>query len=454
MIANPANLADRFYGTTDLSPDARQLVRRGVGLIVSFVFLLMATNTFFILYALEKVSYVELGLLLALQFFVQAISDYPTGAVSDWIGQRRVFAVATLFMGVGYLFLSNATSFWGLAIAFVLLGIGQAQESGTWISWFDNNYKMYAAEDTDRRTYSYVFSRFQLLMRVGNASAFILGGLLVTFAGRSVVFFGQGIVILAFTVLVLVIMRDHPNITRPKPELKNYLRFVIEGVKVSMGQKTLRYVILGITISSTAFTVWGNFILFPLYESYGKSDAMAGVLRAFIFLIGAGQFLLVGSIARKLSSDKARKVLALSQILTPLLFFGIMIINLQVNPAPESFSWLAFFGFATALVLATSLGGLQQTLMPRLFLDIIPDKNRNSVYSLMPTFVLLAGLPGTTMAGWSLETLGLQSTLAILGLVGTLGGLVIGYGIYHHRYQVLEEPVKTKVMDDPTPQPS
>ncbi|GAG99827.1 unnamed protein product, partial [marine sediment metagenome] len=38
-------------------------------------------------------------------------------------------------------------------------------------------------------------------------------------------------------------------------------------------------------------------------------------------------------------------------------------------------------------------------LTSRLYLDVIPDKNRNSFYSLIPTLVLLFGAPLTWVSG-------------------------------------------------------
>jgi hypothetical protein len=57
-------------------------------------------------------------------------------------------------------------------------------------------------------------------------------------------------------------------------------------------------------------------------------------------------------------------------------------------------------------------------LRQRLFLDIIPDRNRNSIYSLIPTLLLITGAPVMIIGGFLIENLGISSTAWILGTVG------------------------------------
>ncbi|MHA2376809.1 MAG: hypothetical protein ACXAB9_11630, partial [Candidatus Thorarchaeota archaeon] len=60
------------------------------------------------------------------------------------IGQRWVLFIAALSFGTGFILLSQAYDFLSILIAFIMIAFAQSQESGAFMSWFDNNYKLYA----------------------------------------------------------------------------------------------------------------------------------------------------------------------------------------------------------------------------------------------------------------------------------------------------------------------
>jgi MFS family permease len=101
-----------------------------------------------VLFVLDIVSYEELGKLAALSFIVQAVFDYPSGTLGDWIGQRWILAIAFISYGISYWLLAFADSFESLAIVYILSAFAASQESGALQAWFDNNYKT-ATEDID-----------------------------------------------------------------------------------------------------------------------------------------------------------------------------------------------------------------------------------------------------------------------------------------------------------------
>lgn len=57
-------------------------------------------------------------------------------------------------------------------------------------------------------------------------------------------------------------------------------------------------------------------------------------------------------------------------------------------------------------------------LRQRFFLDLIPDKNRNSIYSLIPTLLLIVSAPVAVIGAWLIENLGVSLTAFILGSIG------------------------------------
>jgi hypothetical protein len=80
-------------------------------------------------------------------------------------------------------------------------------------------------------------------------------------------------------------------------------------------------------------------------------------------------------------------------------------------------------------------GGFAEILTQRELLDAIPDRNRNSLYSLQPTILLLLATPQIAILGWLIPIIGFPITLLICALVSLVGVLIIRYALS------LEKPV-------------
>ncbi|MFX1256201.1 MAG: MFS transporter, partial [Promethearchaeota archaeon] len=410
----------RVLGITDLNSAARRFISRAVSLIFIYVFIVMLTNTFLILYALEFLSLPQLGMVLAVQFAVQALSDYPTGAIGDWIGQRWVLFIAALSYGLGFIFVSQASDFISILIAFALIAFAQGQESGTFTSWFDNNYKMYVVEDKDRRIYSQFFGKYTMVCEIIIAASFILGGILITSISRQFMFMIQGVLLLFTSLAFLLFIRDHKAIKREKPDFKKYFQYLGGGVLSVAQNKTLRLMVLGLVISGAGFAVWSGLILFPLYAGYGKSDAWTAILRSTVFIFGAIGTGLAGTFSRQIHN--LQKWLSLFILSTDVLFFLGMFIMLVVNPIPSAFTLISLIIVVLTFTIAFSPRYMADVLKPRFLLDVIPDQNRNAIYSLIPTLILLVSTFIVPLGGILIDTVGRESMILILagnGLVGS-----------------------------------
>jgi MFS family permease len=78
---------------------------------------------------------------------------------------------------------------------------------------------------------------------------------------------------------------------------------------------------------------------------------------------------------------------------------------------------LFIFGF-----LMGTMGGI---LSQRVMIDVIPNRIRNSVYSLQPTLILLAAMPIMIFSGDMISQLGFPPVFIILSLLGILGFLLV-----------------------------
>jgi hypothetical protein len=67
-------------------------------------------------------------------------------------------------------------------------------------------------------------------------------------------------------------------------------------------------------------------------------------------------------------------------------------------------------------------------LTMRLMIDVIPNRIRNSMYSLQPTLVMMIAIPLVIAFGWILPAFGFSVTFMLLSLIGLLGYLLLKRG--------------------------
>ena len=428
------NILHKILGITTLNSDAKTFISKAVSLIFIYTFIVMITNTFLILFALEFLSLSELSIILALQAIVQAISDYPTGAIGDWIGQRWILFIAALSYGIGFVLLSQAVDLLSVLIPFLLIAFARSQESGAFVSWLDNNYKYYVLEDDDRRVYSRFFGKYTMLHEIIYALSFIIGGITVTFFNRSFVFLLQGISLVLISMLFLISIRDHSAFKRDKPEFRKFFHYLGGGVLTVTKNKTLRLMVLGLIISGTGFAVWSGLILFPLYEDYTKSDDYTAILRSAIFILSAICTGIAGSISVRIHN--LQKWLSIGVLSTDVLFFLGMFVMLVINPIPLTFNLISLIIVAVFFTFSFSPRYMVDVLKPRFYLDVIPDHNRNAIYSLIPTAILVISIFAIPLGGILIETIGLELTILVLAVNGLIGSSLTAWAIYTHQVEV------------------
>ncbi|MFX1606988.1 MAG: MFS transporter [Promethearchaeota archaeon] len=437
-----ANLYHRALSIAELNPEAKQFISQATSLMLVYSFAVMLTNTFLILHALVFVTLTELSLILAVQFVIQAVMSYPAGAIGDWIGQRWILFMAALMYGIGFIVLSQSFNFLTVLISFIFIALAQSQEAGTYIAWFDNNYKLYTTEDKNRRVYSQFYGKFTMFREILTAMSFILGGIFLTFIGRQLMFIIQGILLLFVSGLLLRFMKDHKDLKRDTMNLRVYFRYLRGGMSTVAQNKTLRLMVLGLMISGAGWAIWGGLILFPLYASYAVTDAGTAILRSSIFMLGAICSGAAGVVSKRIG--KLQKWLAVAILLTDILFFLGMYAMIVVNPAPSTFTLLPFVFVILTFTIAFGPRYIADVLKPRFYLDVIPDENRNAVYSLIPTLIMIVSIFAVPLGGILIEVVGQEATILILALNGLIGSSITAFAIFRHK---VEKEISTETID-------
>jgi MFS family permease len=394
---------NNFLGIQPLPDRAQALINKFLLLSLAGAFLGNLSSTFFILYVINSIGYAKAGIVTSFILFVQLITDYPSGSLGDYIGQRWVLAIANICYAISYFLLAITTTFSGFLLLAIFQGFGNAQASGALGTWLDNNYrKVVANSDPGRKIYGFSQARIGSINRIVMAGTFIIGGIIATNISREAVFFLQATLSFFLLFLILFIVKDveipvDPTVTNHKPSMMGSL---IGGLRFFVSSKTAFFFLLGSALVFTGLNVWGQLILFPIYFGYSGTDSLASTFRSIMFLVGIP----IGIYMARVSMKFANKTLPLWFFLTTFLYYIPFIALLTFLPPENSFSPLGLL--LTALLLTFSVNCLfdvSGTLNQRTLVDLVPSDHRNAVYSLIPTLISIFGIPFIALAGQMIE---------------------------------------------------
>ncbi|MFW9803489.1 MAG: MFS transporter [Candidatus Thorarchaeota archaeon] len=456
-------------------PDANEKVLRlariliFLGPLATFTFTM--STTFYLIFVAEALGggdYIAglpfVATLVVIQMAIQLLLDYPTGAIGDWIGQRYIVSSATTCYAIAFWLVSMViptTPFWFLVIIYVIQGLGNSQMSGALNTWFDNNYRIAMPGDSDRKQYGMFWGRVGGMMQVVSTAALIPGSILAAVFGRPWVFQLQAVLALVLTIFGFRFITDFPEVQaarQQRPTMSGYTKILKDGVGYLWSEPFVKYIVIGSMLATSSIMVWGNLILFPMYFLYLITDVAVASFRTVLFIPGIVAQERSGVWSRRFEPKKWIPRFRLIQTCGLVFFLVVSFIIFLFPPATNGgpmFSVvlpianvelmqipvgnilpvvLLFFSFT----LTGFFGGFAEILTQRQLLDAIPNRIRNSMYSLSPTIATIFALPQIWFFGWSIPTIGFPLTLMLCGMVSLIGVLLIRKGL-HQPKPVLEE---------------
>lgn len=456
---------ERFFGLKDANDRILDLAKT----LALFLPLVSATvtlsTTFYTIFVAEAVgngSYIEglsiVGILVAVQLAVQTGLDYPTGAIGDWIGQRYIITSAFVCFAAGFYltsFVTSGTPFLLLIAIYALQGIGNSQLSGAFQAWFDNNYTAAMPGDQQRKQFGVLWGRVGMLFQIVSTAALIPGSILAAILGRAWVFQLQGVLCGIIAIVVMLAIEDFPEVeaVRPdKPSLEEYTGVLKDGVRYLFSDKWILYVILGGTIVMSTSTVWGQLILFPMYFSYLLTDVAVSSFRTLLFFAGIISQERSGVWSKRFDPETWIPRFRVLQSVGFVFYIAFAAIMQFLPPDPSSNMVTFLFPFTDLVVLQVPsssilpitmmaitftvtgfFGGFAQILTQREMVDVVPNKIRNSLYSLSPTISTLLAIPQIVFFGWLIGVAGFPLTLTLCGIISLSGAAVIRHGLNHEK---------------------
>ena len=422
-------IINSLLGTKELPRLAQTHMKYVLTLIMLISFLMSLSNTFYVLFVIDKLGFTLAATITSIMLLTQVIFDYPSGSLGDWIGQRWVLTIAFTCYTFNFLLLLQASTFHNFVIIGIIMGFGNAQSSGAMETWIDNNYrKAVQDKDPDRRIYGFIMSRIGSMNRLALGASFLIGGALATEISREFVFsiqFGIGLVVI---ILILQFVKDItiteqvPKVPKAVNSTSDYFSLLLGGIKFLFKSKQIFFFMIGLAIYNVTWMIWGGLILFPIYFGYTGSDLGASTLRTVLFFVGIPVSFFMANLSKRVKNERFPLII-LFQILT---FFPSFILLTYYVPITNRLNPLGIIGtFILLAVLVGFLFDLGNTLSQRILLDLVPSENRNAVYSLRPTIVSLLGIPILPVAGVAVDTYGLPMGILIAGMVCLFGFAII-----------------------------
>ncbi len=422
-----------ILGTADLPKQAQIHMRSVLSLSMIISFLMSLSSTFYIIFVIDNIGFTLAAVCTSVMLLTQLIFDYPSGSLGDWIGQRWVLAIAFISYSLQLLLLIQAQVFSDFVLISIISGFGNAQSSGAFETWIDNNYRRAVGKhDAERRTYGFIMSRVGSLTSLALGASFLIGGALSTEISRQFVFTIQFGLSLIVVLLILIFIKDiktedEESLSNGEISKNGYFTQLTGGIKFLFQNKLTFFFITGLSIYNVVWLIWGNLILFPIYYGYTGSDVLASTLRTVLFFVGIPVSFFMANVIKRINNER----LSLVIFLQILLFFPSFILLTYFVPPTDEFNPVGIIGtFLLLAILVGLLFDVSRTLSQRILLDLVPSENRNAVYSLMPSIVSVIGIPVLPITGAAVESWGLPLGIGIAGFICIISVILISYSLH------------------------
>jgi len=252
------------------------------------------------------------------------------------------------------------------------------------------------------------------------------------------------------------LIRNLPEVEKEKqtrPDMSEYVSLLKEGVTYLFSSPYVKYLLLGSMLVNSVITVWANLILFPMYYSYLVSDVAVASFRTIVMAPLAVYSERSGVWAKRYDPEKWIPRFRVIQTCGVVFFWIFAVLMLVFQPPPVDSPMIDYVIPGTEiLLLRVPIASLLPVLLmvitffvcgaflqvagvltSRVFIDAIPNRVRNGVYSLFPTVVLLFGIPQIAFFGFLIPLWGIPTTLFLCGIISLVGVLMIRKGLRHPR---------------------
>ena len=382
---------------------------------------------FLILYLRENgLSFLQIGILIALRELTTNVVEIPTGIIADVMGRRKAMVSAFVSYILSFLLFYFFSEILMLACAMLAFGIGEAFRSGT--------HKAMVMEYMDlkgkgKSDVTKVFSQIRAWSQIGAAISTLLAAGLVFVSGLyKTVFLASVFPYVIGALLVLSYPRELDGKLSIKKDIKSVWRFVLESFKHIIGKIQLRRILLNSALDKGLYKALkdylqpvvaaGALLFLPFFTKFMPQIDEKQVIAISIAMVYSGVYVL-NSVAAMQSvrlevwlkgEHRALNLLFLIYLLVMLLAFVGLVCRLW---------WLTILSFIV-------LGGTQNARRPMLMSCLakyMQPQERATVMSVETQAQTLMTMLFAPVLGLAADVFGLQAVFIISFFVFA----IIGY---------------------------
>jgi MFS family permease len=443
-----ASLID-WLGIQNYDNRSIALIKRYFSLLTSLTAIQLLADAFLILFILDTIGYESSGKVFATLFFVQALIDYPTGVLADWIGHKRVLFLAYIFhmltfglLGI-YSQVNPSDPYKYLMLVAIMRSVALAQESGCLQSWFDNSYNdLSLNQDPDKKIYGSIFGKTTLVGQLLGIIMIMLGGFVASTWSRETLFLFQAGISVIFGLVAYRNMTGFGEKDKTDITIAGYAKMLLDGIKVVYSGRIVFFLTLG-WISLIVFSAtWLTIFLFPIYFGYTGTDMGMSSLRTIIFALGVVVMLLAITISKKLKANVwiPRISLIFAIVWTSIYVLNFSLFPLPLNEADASLNIPAIVLVIIAAIFLRAMSLIFYILFQREALELVPNENRNSYNSFLPTVGMLISSLLIGGAGYFIDhSQNMLYALLLFLFIPLALGTVFAYIAYHKKNRIHDD---------------
>jgi MFS family permease len=339
-----------------------------------------------------QISNTAAGAAITAIWVAYALVQFPSGLLSDRMGERLILVLSVLIAAVSVLLVFFSFTFLSFFLAAVLFGLGTGIYAPPRVIVLSNTFA-----DRDSTAIALTFAAGSL----GSAALpFIAGQLALSFDWRTVF----AVVMIPFLFVALGLWRHLPEYsTDVKQAADQSAVHIVRRLSSALNDRAVLLSWLGITLS--LFVLQGVTTFLPTYLSSVKSlsTGIASMIFSVFFLVGAFSQPISGSLGDRFGRRRVMVGLAI-----------LGVIPLSLFPVSQGLPVLLFLSIVLGIRLG--LGPLNNAYLA----DALPEDIQGVGYGFVRTFHIALGSTGALVVGYLADNSLFDEAfylLAILSLV-------------------------------------
>lgn len=418
-----------LLSTRDIQSDGKLLIRNYFIIVCILSIVANLTSIFVALYLIDLFGFLTAGVLFSTLSLTQFIFDFPTGVLSDLIGQKGLTVIGMTLAGIGYILFGIVTTLDMFFVTIIIIGVGNGLLSGIVQTWYENNYQFVMKMDTERKIYGIVMARIRSLSYLVSGLALIVGSYLAFTYSRQLAFQVTGIVCIIGGIAMISLLKNFiftesaPKIISVSSRVDNYFSLLKESFSALYHDHLLLTTLVGIIIISGALgSVFLRFILIPMFYNYTLNDALVGAVRSSLLFFLAIDVFIISFFVSKFQ----KHYFPLFYVIYVVFFIGSLIAILLAFPPNGLLNMTAIILIVIIYIIFDAfISEIGVNLQSRVLIDLIPSKNRNAVWSMFSSASAITGVIFYSAVGYITMIYGLIGGLVFLGIVSLFGCLFL-----------------------------